>query len=314
MDRVCAVIVTYNRKELLRECLKAVLSQTRPPDHVLVVDNASTDGTPEMLREEFPQVEVLRLPENQGGAGGFHEGMKRAYEAGYEWIWLMDDDTLAYPETLERLLQVAEREGLDAVGPLPLSSENETELAYPHHTQGGLTWRRQDLEGRGLILGEASFFLGVLVARGILAQGGFPDKRLFIRGDEVEYGLRLKGIGGRLATLTTAFVRHPSFKGEVNMLLGRRLVVVYSGNPRKDFYNYRNRMHIFRLHRRPWWFWVALDILRHTWFFLLVRRGDWKGWRLWWKASLLGLRGNLIPYEEAFAREGVPSSPAHPRL
>ena len=47
-----------------------MLAQTRPPDHVLVVDNASTDGTAEMLREEFPQVEVLRLPENQGGAGG----------------------------------------------------------------------------------------------------------------------------------------------------------------------------------------------------------------------------------------------------
>lgn len=50
-EKVCAVIVTYNRKELLRECLKAVLGQTRPPDHILVVDNASTDGTLEMLRE-----------------------------------------------------------------------------------------------------------------------------------------------------------------------------------------------------------------------------------------------------------------------
>jgi len=70
-ENICAVIVTYNRKELLRECLKAVLAQTRPPEHVLVVDNASTDGTPEMLQEEFPQVEVLCLPENQGSAGGF---------------------------------------------------------------------------------------------------------------------------------------------------------------------------------------------------------------------------------------------------
>lgn len=76
-ERVCAVIVTYNRKALLRECLKAVLSQTRPPDHVLVVDNASTDGTPEMLQEEFPQVEVLRLPETRAGPG-----VPRGNEAG----------------------------------------------------------------------------------------------------------------------------------------------------------------------------------------------------------------------------------------
>lgn len=303
MDRVCAVIVTYNRKALLRECLRAVLSQTRPPDHVLVVDNASTDGTPEMLQEEFPQVEVLRLPENQGGAGGFHEGMKRAYEAGFEWIWVLDDDTFPYPETLAKLLEAAIEKGLDAVGPLPLSQENEEELAYPHHARWGLTWRRREVEGRGLIWGEAPFFLGVLVRRDLLTRGGFPDKRLFVRGDEVEYNLRLKRHGGRLATLTTAFVRHPSFKGELTLLLRRRFVVGYSGNPRKDFYNYRNRMYIFRRYRKAWWFWAALDAFRHTWFFLLVRRGDWKGWHLWLKATLLGLKGRLIPYEKTFTHE-----------
>lgn len=103
-ERVCAVVVTYNRKELLRKCLAALKSQTRKPDHILVVDNASTDGTPEMLKEEFPQVEVLRLPENQGSAGGFHEGMNRAYEEGWDWIWIMDDDALPEPTALERLL------------------------------------------------------------------------------------------------------------------------------------------------------------------------------------------------------------------
>ncbi|GAA6756682.1 hypothetical protein Thermus77420_21580 [Thermus thalpophilus] len=116
MDRVCAVIVTHNRKELLRECLRAVLAQTRPVDHILVVDNASTDGTADMLREEFSQVEVLRLPENQGGAGGFHEGMKRAYELGYEWMWLMDDDALPSRTALEELLLFSEEADVVAPG------------------------------------------------------------------------------------------------------------------------------------------------------------------------------------------------------
>ncbi|MER3603731.1 MAG: hypothetical protein C4298_08345, partial [Thermus sp.] len=87
-ERVCAVVVTYNRKELLRECLETLRGQTRKVDHILVVDNASTDGTEEVLRAEFPEVEVLRLPENQGSSGGFHEGMKRAYEEGFDWLWL----------------------------------------------------------------------------------------------------------------------------------------------------------------------------------------------------------------------------------
>ena len=95
---VWAVVVTYNRKELLRECLVALRAQTRPPDHVLVVDNASTDGTLELVSEEFGEVELLALPENVGGAGGFHAGLERAYASGAEWAWLMDDDTVPQPE------------------------------------------------------------------------------------------------------------------------------------------------------------------------------------------------------------------------
>ncbi|MCS6869296.1 glycosyltransferase family 2 protein [Thermus sp.] len=298
-DGVCAVIVTHNRKELLRECLKAVLSQTRPPDHVLVVDNASTDGTGEMLREEFREVEVLRLPENQGGAGGFHEGMKRAYEAGYGWIWVMDDDTFPYPDTLEGLLQGARKEGLEAVGPLPVALHDEGELAYPHHGPLGLTWRSDGLRP-GIIRGEASFFLGVLLRREAVDKGGLPDKRLFIRGDEVEYNHRLRARGVQLGVLPEVRVRHPSFRKELTILLGKRLVVGYSGNPRKDYYNYRNRMYVFRTYRRAWPLWALLDLFRHAWFFLLVRRGDLRGFRLWARAAFLGLQGKLLPYEEAF--------------
>lgn len=300
-DGVCAVIVTHNRKELLRECLKAVLSQTRPPDHVLVVDNASTDGTEEMLREEFREVEVLRLPENQGGAGGFHEGMKRAYEAGYGWIWVMDDDTFPYPDTLEGLLQGARKEGLEAVGPLVLALHNQEELAHPYHGYLGLTWRPDELPP-GVLWGEASFFLGVLLRREVIDKGGLPDKRLFIRGDEVEYSYRLRSRGIRLATFPWARARHPSFRKEYTFLLKKRFVVVHSGNPLKDFYNYRNRMYIFRTYRRAWPLWALLDLFRHAWFFLLVRRGDLRGFRLWGKAAFLGLRRKLLPYEEVVSQ------------
>src|SRR3712207_5668423 len=103
-ETVCAVVVTYNRVDLLRECLEAVTGQTRAPDAVLVVDNASTDGTREMVREEFPAVELLELPANEGSAGGFHEGMKAAVARGVDWLWVMDDDTIPAPDALELLL------------------------------------------------------------------------------------------------------------------------------------------------------------------------------------------------------------------
>ncbi len=111
MSSVWAVVVTHNRKEKLRDCLAALAGQQRPPDHILVVDNASTDGTSTMLDREYGGVEVLRLAKNEGGAGGFHEGMKRAHMAGAEWLWLMDDDTIPDADALEQLLAASTRIG-----------------------------------------------------------------------------------------------------------------------------------------------------------------------------------------------------------
>jgi len=107
-EKIAAVVVTYNRKDLLKECLDALLNQTRPLDSIILIDNASTDGTPEFLKEkgylDNPKIDYVRLPENTGGAGGFHEGVKRGYEKGYDWLWLMDDDALPEKSSLNNLL------------------------------------------------------------------------------------------------------------------------------------------------------------------------------------------------------------------
>ena len=78
MSSICAIVVTHNRKEMLRECLAALADQTRQVDRILVVDNASSDGTRAMVEHDYRHVDLLHLPANEGGAGGFHEGMRRA--------------------------------------------------------------------------------------------------------------------------------------------------------------------------------------------------------------------------------------------
>jgi rhamnopyranosyl-N-acetylglucosaminyl-diphospho-decaprenol beta-1,3/1,4-galactofuranosyltransferase len=87
---VAAVVVTYNRSRLLLECLDALLRQTRPVDKIVLIDNASTDGTVEVLRSRGylanPKIDYQRSEFNSGGAGGFHDGMKRAHELGFDWI------------------------------------------------------------------------------------------------------------------------------------------------------------------------------------------------------------------------------------
>lgn len=203
MDKVCAVVVTYNRKDLLRRCLTALLNQTRKPDHVLVVNNASTDGTKEMLSEEFPQVELLNLTTNQGGAGGFHEGMQKAYKEGYDWIWLMDDDGAAARDCLQRL--VAHSRLADVLVPVQIDSGGRR--------YGAGYWRGRYVgaqleQAEGLTTVELFSFVGPLIHRRVVEAIGFPRRDFFIWADDLEYALRIRRVGLRCVAVLNANFYH----------------------------------------------------------------------------------------------------------
>ncbi|HSA99962.1 MAG TPA: glycosyltransferase, partial [Anaerolineales bacterium] len=107
---VLAIVVSYNRKQLLLSCINALLGQSADCD-ILIVDNDSTDGTHALLVElsvlENPRVYYLRLRENLGGAGGFATGMWYAMRQGWEWMWLMDDDALPDSHALQSILDIS---------------------------------------------------------------------------------------------------------------------------------------------------------------------------------------------------------------
>lgn len=109
--KTAAIVVTYNRCEMLKKCIDRLLAQTVSCD-ILVVDNASTDGTAEYLSGlKDERISCLRMPENTGGAGGFNAGLHKAFDDGYELLWLLDDDTFPNPDTLERLIGAGEKLG-----------------------------------------------------------------------------------------------------------------------------------------------------------------------------------------------------------
>lgn len=106
---VVAVVVTYNREQLLADCLDALHAQERPLDAVVVIDNASTDASGRVADEHALGADVLHLRRNVGGAGGFAAGIARALEHhGADWVWLMDDDTIPTATALSELLRAAE--------------------------------------------------------------------------------------------------------------------------------------------------------------------------------------------------------------
>ena len=94
--KVVASVLTRNRRDLLRRAIAGVIEQTRAVDEVIVVDNQSSDGTLEMLADDFPEVHVVALAENRGATGGFYEAIKAAHMAGADWVWLLDDDSIVW--------------------------------------------------------------------------------------------------------------------------------------------------------------------------------------------------------------------------
>lgn len=193
-QRVCAVVVTRNRKALLRRCLEAIDAQQPPVDQVVVVDNASEDGTGEMVQTEFAHMALLELAENLGGAGGFSQGMAWAHARDFDWLWLMDDDTLAEADTLRALLRGAAR--APAGPPLLVASSVLWKDGRVHPMNFGLPrWRRPaelaDGVAHGLLLMRYATFVSVAVRREAIDRFGLPLEHYFIRGDDVEYTARV---------------------------------------------------------------------------------------------------------------------------
>lgn len=192
---VCAIVVTFNRRELLVQCLAALAAQTQAADHVLVVDNASTDGTPQLIREVYAdQVELLELPDNVGGAGGFHEGMKRAHAAGHEWLWIMDDDTLPNPTALAELLAGSERSAVGTPSLLASKVVWKNDRLHPMNAPLFEINRTAAVVAgceRGLMPLRLTTFVSLLIHRGVVDRHGLPLKRYFLWSDDIEYTARV---------------------------------------------------------------------------------------------------------------------------
>ncbi len=203
-EKIAAVVVTYNRKELLKECVDALLNQTYPLDSIILIDNASTDGTFEFLNRygyiNNSKIDYIRLSENTGGAGGFYEGVKRGYEKGYDWLWLMDDDAEPKSDALEKLSKYFNYQNISALASSVILKNNE--ISYSH--RGYFNFRYiftfikvadKKLYNNSYIKIDFSSFVGILINRKTIQKIGCPKKEFFIHHDDVEYCIRLRKIG-----------------------------------------------------------------------------------------------------------------------
>lgn len=306
---VTAVVVTHNRPVLLRRCLHAIEAQDRRPDAVLVVDVASEAETGRVIAD-FPRARTLRLTANLGGAAGYRAGAAAALEAGTDWIWLMDDDGRPCTQgCLRELLAATGRAGAEMAAPLVLDVDAPERLAFPIRINGRTRFTLAELRGRGDLPGFAHLFNGALVGAGLLRRIGLPDQRFVIRGDEVEFLLRARRSGSRIALVTDTHFLHPGSAPEIHPIFRGLFYATLPLDPAKQFYQFRNRGWIFS--RYGMWPWLAADVIRYGWFFL-AKRGDPRAFGRWAAATWTGLSGHFMrappppvgaePMGHAFAR------------
>lgn len=209
MYNTIAIVVTYNRKKLLIECLEAISKQTVAPALTIVVDNASTDGTNELLTSEqyANTIKYLQLEKNIGGSGGFYEGMKYAIENySYDFLWIMDDDTIPEPDCLEELLNaydnVMSTNADDKISYLvskALTEDRQGVMNVPDldlvpSENGFPTWHKY-LEF-GLARTREATFVSIMFPKEAIQNCGLPIRDYFIWGDDSEYTMRLKKFYG----------------------------------------------------------------------------------------------------------------------
>lgn len=249
MAGVAAVIVTFNRLAKLKKVIAAIEAQSAPPAHLVIVDNASTDGTGEYLATlESPiPVEIVSLPTNTGGAGGFSAGMRRGYELGADFVWIMDDDGYPEPPALERLLSGLSAASDELGAPVPFACSvvvftdgNICEMNNPAPTWD---WGRLLVKGQNAVMVQQCSFVSVLIPKWVLEEFGLPFKEYFIWFDDAEYTFRITRETPGVQVLDSVTVHDMGVNQGVNFGM------IDEGNAWKFAYGVRNQASYQRHHR-----------------------------------------------------------------
>ena len=312
--RLVAVVVTYNRLEKLRATLARLLPE--PVAAVVVVDNASTDGTADWLAAQADaRLRVLRLDRNCGGAGGFEAGMRHAAAAfDPDWMVLMDDDARPASGALGAFL-AADMAGWEAAAAAVCYPDGricEMNRPWVNPFWNGRAFLRTLLGGgrAGFHLADAAYagaprkvdgtsFVGFFVSRAAIARAGFPDGRLFIYGDDVLYTLGLTKRGGRIAFLPGVRFEHDC----ASLRHGdRRVRPVW-----RTYYHHRNLLLVYRRAAGPF-YWPVLALILPKW--LLKGRGYGPDRAAFDRLTRLAIRDGLAgrrdrPHAEVLVRAGL---------
>lgn len=240
-DKVAIVIVTYNRQQLLKECLDCALGQTYSPFRVIVVNNASTDGTKEWLQQMAAQsgetLQVIHETENIGGAGGFYDGMKESLAIGTDWTLVIDDDAMLDSRYIERIMEASVR--YPSISAFSGSVLTNSKIVENH--------RRRIIDHREAEVGIAEYdqdfyydistFCGLMVKKSLIEVTGLPIREFFYQYDDTEYCMRFHPYTA-IVNVKGAFLNHKTVLQMPGAAGSRELSL-------KSYYSFRNSLYTY---------------------------------------------------------------------
>jgi GT2 family glycosyltransferase len=249
------IVLNWNGREDTLACLDSLMRLEYPSFQVTVVDNGSTDGSPDAVRRAFPQVDVLETGANLGYAGGNNRGLERALARGAPYILLLNNDTTVVPDMLTHLVSALEAEPTVGVAGPTIYYADRPEVIW---TAGGaIDWRRGDTRMIGLdepdggqfgtVPREVDFVSGcaMLLRREVPERVGLLDERFFLYYEEVEWCVRARRAGFRIIHVPQARVWHrirPQAQAE---------------SPTVHYYMTRNRLLFLALTGAGWGAWLS---------------------------------------------------------
>lgn len=243
MNKIVAIVVTYNRLELLKENVKALVNQSYIDQlDIIIIDNASTDGTDQYLKSiNIPNIFCFNTGKNIGGAGGFNYGLKIAIKKGYNYFWLMDDDTIPDYDALEKLV-LAKKILNNQYGFLSskvLWKDNTPCLMNePKYFNSKIDM----ISHKNYIPIKQASFVSIFISKKIVKEVGLPIKEFFIWGDDVEYTRRISIIFKKPGYLVKNSIVHHF----MNVNRGSNIAIDTVNRIQRYRFAYRNEFFTYR--------------------------------------------------------------------
>lgn len=248
MEKVSAVVVTFNRLNCLKKVISGLKNQSHALNDIIVVNNGSNDGTAEWLSQQSDITVVSQ--DNVGGSGGFYRGIKEAMSQKNDWIWCMDDDVYPRKDCLEQLLK-EDRSDIGILCPkriqnnkVYISECKKLNLSNPFRKLHQSSLQMKDLINNAPIEIEGMVFEGPLIKRRLIEKIGLPNKDLFIFYDDTDYSYRCVCAGYKVMYIPGAVLDKEFFNSNLSK------IEILHKNRWKTWYHIRNTAYFCKHHAK----------------------------------------------------------------